>query len=106
MNKIDFYEQCKVALHQLNIRPLNLGEYSEEVNAMLRKLGARADKDGLLRSPETRSAESLCLLDDMIEKVKHDALVERRAKHAEIRANISLIVSGISILLSILSLLL
>lgn len=106
MNKIDFYEQCKVALHQLNIRPLDLNEYSEEVNAMLRKLGARVDKDGLLRSPETRSAESLCLLDDMIEKVKHDALVERRAKRAEIRANISLIVSGISIILSILGLLL
>lgn len=101
MNKIDFYEQCKVALHQLNIHPLDLNEYPEEVNAMLRKLGARADKDGLLRSPETRSAESLCLL-DMIEKVKHDALVELRAKRAEVISILSLAVSGISLLVSIL----
>lgn len=102
MNKIELYEQCKVALHQLNIHPLDLNEYPEEVNSILRKLGARADKDGLLRSPETRSAESLCLLDDMIEKVKHDALVERRAKRAEVISILSLAVSGISLLVSIL----
>ena len=57
MNKIELYEQCKVALHVLNTRPLDLDEYPEAVNAMLRKMGARDVKDGLLRSPgETRSS--------------------------------------------------
>lgn len=101
MNKIELYEQCKVALHVLNTRPLDLDEYPEAVNAMLRKMGARDVKDGLLRSPETRLAEHLCYLDDFIAREKHEALVERRAKRAEIRANVALIVSIISILLSL-----
>ena len=64
MNKVEIYEQCKIALHELKIRPLDL--------------------------------------DDYIAHEKHEALVERRAKRAEIRANVALIASIISILLSLL----
>lgn len=102
MNKVELYEQCKAALHVLNTRPLDLDEYPDAVNAMLRKMGARDVKDGLLRSPDTRLAESLGRLDDFIAREKHEALVERRAKRAEIRANVALIASIISLLLSLL----
>lgn len=34
MNKIELYEQCKVALHVLNTRPLDLDEYPKAVNAI------------------------------------------------------------------------
>lgn len=102
MSKVEIYEQCKVALHELNTRPLDLDEYPEEVNAVLRKIGARTAGRSLARSPETRLAEPLCLLDDYIAHEKHEALVERRAKRAEIRANVALIASLVSILISLL----
>jgi len=101
MNKVELYEQCKVALHVLNSRPLELDEYPEEVNAMLRKIGARDAKGALLRSPNTRLAEPLELFDDFIAQEKHEALAERRAKRAEIRATVALIASLVSLLLSL-----
>lgn len=58
MSKVEIYEQCKVALHELNTRPLDLDEYPEEVNAVLRKIGART-AGGVLREVPKRALPSL-----------------------------------------------
>lgn len=69
MSKREFYEQCKAALHEMNLRGyIGLSDYPADVNAFLRSLGARPMSDGFARSPATRQAEALGEVDRLIEE--------------------------------------